>query len=704
MASISSTAPGVSRYRLVQTVTSNEITHDFQAAKIPTSPEWNPLVVVPVVASFVAWFSLESYKRRSHSRLLSDSNCICDTVNFQNEKGGANLPSGKGSSSLKVPGHSQSAKRSKSLRRWIIQMTAMLLFMWPVVWLCYLLVSPSSALLEVFQVYHPLSAKALNESLCNESVLLMNHVFGFSYAHPFVGELFDSNGVYRDADIDFLGFYKPPSCNFDTVRVNLTVTSRGRQFDRLGHMYLGDVEIFRSSTAEPTTNGIVWSYIKDMSQYNVLWKEHQKIIFELGNLVNDIYTGSFNVTVMAYFSHEENVKTADIVLPISAQKSARNSSSAFNVPSQEAKVSYKLNPQVSRAIVSVSACGQSTEEFWWSNVFSSDTDTFDNGLDELYGYSPFREIQLYIDGTLAGVVWPFPIIFTGGVSPGFWRPIVGTDAFDLRAPEIDITPFLPLLTDGFYHSFEFKVVGLDVSDNGTATISSIIGPYWVVSGNIFLYLSDNSVAQPPIYATPSQEPEIIAPAPTFTITRELEQNSTGGNVSLEYLVVAERDITIKSSGFLWKQSLSFSNTGLFNQQGRIQKTLQHTSGSALSGYFGDENSINELSFEYPLFVNTAYRDINGGLAIDAWMRRGLEINSSGMPGISTYTLTSGPLHLHTAQWGKPSYRSAADNRNSTSFGDTSDIFESDAGGVVYQRFVHAINGSIVSDKGNRIED
>ncbi|OJJ02959.1 hypothetical protein ASPVEDRAFT_133004 [Aspergillus versicolor CBS 583.65] len=562
----------------------------------------------------------------------------------------------------------------------------MLLVMWPVVWLCYLLVLPSSALLEVSQVYHPLSAKALNESLCNESVLLMNHVFGFSYGHPFVG------------------FYKPPSCSFDTVRVNLTVTSRGRQFDRLGHMYLGDIEIFRTSTAEPTTNGVVWSYIKDMSQYNVLWKEHQKIIFELGNLVNDIYTGSFNVTVMAYFSHEENVKTADIVLPISAQKSARNSSSAFNVPSQEAKVSYKLNPQVSRAIVSVSACGQSTEEFWWSNVFSSDTDTFDNGLDELYGYSPFREIQLYIDGTLAGVVWPFPIIFTGGVSPGFWRPIVGTDAFDLRAPEIDITPFLPLLTDGFYHSFEFKVVGLDVSDNGTATISSIIGPYWVVSGNIFLYLSNNSVAQPPIYATPSQEPEIIAPAPTFTITRELEQNSTGGNVSLKYSVVAERDITIKSSGFLWKQSLSFSNTGLFNQQGRIQKTLQHTSGSALSGYFGDENSINELSFEYPLLVNTAYRDINGGLAIDAWMRRGLEINSSGMPGISTYTLTSGPLHLHTAQWGKSSYRSAAGNRNSTSFGDTSDIFESDAGGVVYQRFVHAINGSIVSDKGNRIED
>lgn len=469
-------------------------------------------------------------------------------------------------------------------------------------------------------------------------------------------------------------------------------------------MYLGDVEVFRTSTAEPTTNGIIWSYIKDMSQYNVLWKERQKIIFELGNLVNDLYTGSFNVTVMAYFSQEENVKTADVVLPISARNSARNSSSAFIVPSQEAKVSYKLDSQVSRAIVSVSACGQATEEFWWSNVFSSDTETFDNDLGELYGYSPFREIQLYIDGTLAGVVWPFPIIFTGGVSPGFWRPIVGTDAFDLRAPEIDITPFLPLLTDGFYHSFEFKVVGLDVSDNETATLSNIIGSYWVVSGNIFLYLSDSSDAQSPVHATFSQEPEIIAPAPTFTITRELEKNNTGGNVSLEYSVVAERTIMIQSSGFLWKQRLSFSNTGLFNQQGRSQKTLQHTSGSALSGYLEGDNNINELSFEYPLFVNTTYGEIDGGLAIDARMRRGLEINSSGMPGISTYTLTSGSLHLHTAQWGQSSYRSTADNKNSTSFGDTSDIFESDVGGGVYRRFVQAINGSVVSDKKTRIED
>ncbi|KAJ6153368.1 hypothetical protein N7497_007687 [Penicillium chrysogenum] len=208
-------------------------------------------------------------------------------------------------------------------------------------------------------------------------------------------------------------------------------------------MYLGDNEVFRTSTAEPTTNGIVWTYIKEMSQYNSLWRNPQKLIFDLGNIINEVYTGSFNATLKAHFPEGQNVKTADIVLPISAKRSASNSPSAFQLPTDNTTVMYEIPAAASRAIVSISACGQSEEEFWWSNVFSQDTRDFESTVGGLYGYTPFREVQLYIDGILAGLVWPFPIIFTGGVAPGFWRPVVGTDAFDLRQPEIDISPFSP---------------------------------------------------------------------------------------------------------------------------------------------------------------------------------------------------------------------------------------------------------------------
>ncbi|KAL4808559.1 peptide N-acetyl-beta-D-glucosaminyl asparaginase amidase A-domain-containing protein [Aspergillus unguis] len=562
-----------------------------------------------------------------------------------------------------------------STLQWLIK-AIMLLLLCSIVWLWSYLALPTSAILEVFQVYQPPSGSGSDAG--NVHVLLLGHVFGNSYGQPFVG------------------YYDPPACKFDTVRMNLTVTSNGRQFDRLASMYLGDMEVFRTSTAEPTTDGIIWTYIKDMSQYNVLWQERQKIIFDLGNIIDDTYTGPFNVVVSAHFTHEGNVKTPDAVFPISAQNSARNSSSAFNVPSDEAKVSYQVDPRASRAVVSIFACGQSEEEFWWSNVFSSDTDTFDNSVGELYGYSPFREVQLYIDGTLAGVVWPFPVIFTGGVSPGFWRPIVGIDAFDLRAPEIDISPFLPLLTDGSYHSFEVKVVGLQTTDNEAASLSESVGSYWVVSGNIFLYFPKDH-EESPVRANAGQKPEVVAPAPIFSLTRNLEKNQTGGNESLAYSVLAERTITIKSSDYLWSQNLSFSNIGLLNQQGLSQKNSQHTSGTALFGRLGDNDNIDGIDFDYPLIVNQTYGDLNGGLTIDAWMRRGLEINSTGQPGVSTYTLSSGPLHLRTRQWGQASYRSTADNSASTSWGETSNIFESDAGGSVYRRSVRAVNGSAIPD-------
>lgn len=45
-------------------------------------------------------------------------------------------------------------------------------------------------------------------------------------------------------------------------------------------MYFNDTEVWRTSTAEPTTApGIRWTYLKDMTEYLSLWNAPQKIIF-----------------------------------------------------------------------------------------------------------------------------------------------------------------------------------------------------------------------------------------------------------------------------------------------------------------------------------------------------------------------------------------------------------------------------------------
>lgn len=47
------------------------------------------------------------------------------------------------------------------------------------------------------------------------------------------------------------------------------------------------------------------------------------------------------------------------------------------------------------------------------------------------------QVQVFIDGTLAGVSWPFPILFSGADDPDLWRPIGGIDILDLKEYEID---------------------------------------------------------------------------------------------------------------------------------------------------------------------------------------------------------------------------------------------------------------------------
>ncbi len=539
-----------------------------------------------------------------------------------------------------------------------------------------------NSLTEVFQVYRPPAAAPPSAKQCE--VLLMNHTFAFSYGRPFVGS------------------YRPPDstrCPFNTVHMNLTITSRGRQFDRLALMFLGDVEVFRTSTAEPTLNGIEWTYRKDMTAYLSLWREPQKLVFDLGNLVNEVYTGSFNASLtVEFWEADEPVQAADLILPISAQRSELGRASAFSLPADKAVVRQRFPTRgVKRAIVAISACGQATEEFWYSNVLPADTETFLNSTGELYGLSPFREVQLLIDGYMAGVVWPFPIIFTGGIAPGFWRPVVGIDAFDLREPEVDITPWLPWLSDGEEHRLEIRVIGLE-GDGDKVSLSREVGNYWVVTGKILVFLGNerSNTTQ----AAERDLPSIFAPDPTIGVKSNIEQSANGTNETLAYAVTASRSLVITSDTGSWIQTLEFHSDNILTAQGLSQSTTQYTRGHFATINFREPRLSFSVSTSYPLSVNTTIGvfENNSGISIDASISRGLTIESTGRLDDSLFTLTSGKSKLDTSQFGTACYSSQPNK--SYSFGDTTqDLFESSREGFSVFH-VEAVNGSIAPVDGH----
>ena len=157
-----------------------------------------------------------------------------------------------------------------------------------------------------------------------------------------------------------------------------------------------------------------------MTIFDTLLRSEQKVIMELDNIFDSTFTGNFNVTITAlYFNDYETLTPAEIILPISAQLSSENKSSVFSLPDGNATVSFSIPRNVERAVVSILGSGNGAEEFWYTKVPTQYADTFNNTV--ISGFSPFREIQLLIDGSLAGVSWPFPIVFTGGISPGLCK-------------------------------------------------------------------------------------------------------------------------------------------------------------------------------------------------------------------------------------------------------------------------------------------
>lgn len=102
--------------------------------------------------------------------------------------------------------------------------------------------SPTSGQVELTDSFAEASVKQSGKRTCRET--LVEYTFGQSYGVPFVGP------------------YKTPECDFNRVTWNMTVSVAGRQFDRLGTIYLGDVEVWRPTTAEPTQQGIYYTYLK----------------------------------------------------------------------------------------------------------------------------------------------------------------------------------------------------------------------------------------------------------------------------------------------------------------------------------------------------------------------------------------------------------------------------------------------------------
>ncbi|MEU6314376.1 peptide-N4-asparagine amidase [Streptomyces sp. NPDC047014] len=259
----------------------------------------------------------------------------------------------------------------------------------------------------------------------------------------------------------YRGDYTPPTgCGHSAwakVVLRLDGKVKGRQYDRLGHVAVGGVEVLRTSTPQPSPDGITWSVEKDVTRYRDTLARPQPVEMLIGNVVDDTYTGVIDVTVTLTFyaadRHTPAPDTPDRVLPLT--------SPAVTTP---------RNTERLLAEVYATGSGGGCEEYWYLT-----TPTAAPYSCKADGGGPHREVRISVDGRLAGIAAPFPTVWTGGWSnPFLWYVTPAPRAFDVQPVLYDLTPYAALLNDGRPHRIDVTVAGVPAGQSGWSTPTNLL--------------------------------------------------------------------------------------------------------------------------------------------------------------------------------------------------------------------------------------
>ncbi|KAF8323313.1 hypothetical protein DL93DRAFT_2050175 [Clavulina sp. PMI_390] len=536
--------------------------------------------------------------------------------------------------------------------------------------------SATTAPLVNFQVQQP---PPLPKGARQCTVELVNHVFANSY--------------YQCETIQ----YVPPPTNCGAVgswagvSLNWTATSNGTQYDRLSAITLNDVEIWRTSTAEPTTAGIIWTTLKDVSHYIPLFAKAGTVVVDLNNIIDTSIgiTAAYNVVLTATFYESSliypSAPKSDLIIPLG--NSGSDVPAYFGVPpSFSTNVTFPTD--AAEAYAEIYASGNGQEEFWYYNVPNEYLSDLPSGI--TYGDGPFREVRLLVDGQLAGIAFPYPVIFTGGILPTLWRPIAAYGAFDQPTYQVDLTPFLGILADGNPHTITLDVASLETDHS--------INSNWYLSGNIQVVRDTPSL----LSSNKNTTGEIISySAPAYaTSSSSITTGSTSSGSQANITIDASHKLSItskittgsgKTTVVVWEQDLSYTNWQAYLEDANVQLLKQTSSGTSRSTHNG--KVVVSDQFSYPLYVD--YSNL-------------VTPNASGwytaLDHSYTRSLTPSPLldvistHISTSQSGSGTWLRSSITNVVTANGTTTETFSyTDGKGNSYTRDVSATNSSVTKD-------
>ncbi len=276
-----------------------------------------------------------------------------------------------------------------------------------------------------------------------------------------------SNAAFGNGPPPYTSTVSLPRGRWAKVVLDVTGTEKGVQYDRLCEVFDGAAQIFLGVTPEPTPAGITWHVQKDVTGYLPILTGSRTFSTYVDNYLSSTDTGIPTITVkLLFYPAGGGFRPARPASPGSPalagdainEEGPASPARAPGVPTQVVPIlpagaantlntvnsgqtltaTVTLPANITTATLDLYAVGQIDDEFWWAQV------------------PAFREIEVSIDGKPAGVVWPYPYVYTGGVNPLIWRPLTGVHTMDIPSYRLDLSPFAGEL--GGSHTISLTVV------------------------------------------------------------------------------------------------------------------------------------------------------------------------------------------------------------------------------------------------------
>ena len=481
--------------------------------------------------------------------------------------------------------------------------------------------------------------------------------------------------------------YTPPAaCPGPWAKVILEANfsiNQGRQFDRTANIWIGPTNIYFGTTAEPSHNvARHWHVERDLTDYSPIFTVVQQGTVDLGNLVDSTYTGILHGAAdILFYPLEQNQlppRTADQVIAFSGGPTG--GTVALNTTTDLLEQTLTLPMNITDVYFDVFAQSQSNDEFWYTCV----PNDVAGALQSCPG-TAFRESEITIDGTPAGVAPVYPWIYTGGIDPYLWRPIPGVQTMNFHPYRVNLTPFAALLDDGQPHTIALSVFNAD--------------GYFSATASLLLYLDSNSTQ----ITGAVTENNLAVPVPSITENIHIAKN---GNIQGTVNTKASHNFTI--SGYVntsfgpvtttVDQNINFSNLQSFKvfpllyEQDINQNTTIH---SLVTTHNAGGTFTNTVDHFWPLKLNITLlfnSDGSGTQAttIDQYYERDQEARHNGQA--TSFSLIRNRVTPTDTLVFAPGFV-VTGNQNQSS---AQNYFSANSTGYCYSRIITANTGVLTS--------